>query len=171
MSHGCPLCLATHDLPGNAPLNASFWATKILCTPLTLESCSATCETKNTFQIGVAVPKVWTPRFYNLNNYWLSKMVLVDITRTANYSYLWMSEIIQSWKYAFITSRTSFTQKHVHFRSTNRTFAQFVPAIKQVTSPPSLVAAVMVFRVMGIRVSLLCSATTSVLWNRWMRPV
>lgn len=51
------------------------------------------------------------------------------------------------------------------------TFAQFVPATRQDTSPPSLPAAVMALRVMGVNLSLLCSATTKVLWNLWMRPV
>lgn len=50
------------------------------------------------------------------------------------------------------------------------TFAQFVPATKQDTSLPSLLAAVMAFRVIGVSVSLLCSATTRVLWNLWIKP-
>lgn len=43
------------------------------------------------------------------------------------------------------------------------TFAQFVPATRQDTSPPNLLAAVMALRVIGVSVSLLCSATTKVL--------
>lgn len=51
------------------------------------------------------------------------------------------------------------------------TVAQFVPATRQDTSPPSLLAAVMALRVMGVNLSLLCSATTKVLWNLWIKPV
>lgn len=43
------------------------------------------------------------------------------------------------------------------------TFAQFVPATRQATSPPSLLAALIAFSVIGVNLSLLCSATTKVL--------
>lgn len=45
------------------------------------------------------------------------------------------------------------------------TLSQLVPATKQETSPPRSFAAEIVFSVMGVRVSLLCSAMTNVLWN------
>lgn len=54
-----------------------------------------------------------------------------------------------------------------HCRMVSPTCAQFVPATRQVTSPPSLLAAVMALSVIGISFSLLCSATTKVLWNLW----
>lgn len=47
------------------------------------------------------------------------------------------------------------------------TFSQLAPATKQDTSPPTRLAAVTAFNVMGARTSLVCSAITSVLWNRW----
>lgn len=47
------------------------------------------------------------------------------------------------------------------------TLSQLVPATKQETSPPRSFAAETVFSVMGVRVSLLCSAMTNVLWNLW----
>lgn len=42
----------------------------------------------------------------------------------------------------------------------------FVPATRTVTSPPIFLAAVIVFNVRGLSVSLLCSATTKVLLQR-----
>lgn len=50
------------------------------------------------------------------------------------------------------------------------TFVQFVPATRHATSPPSLLAAVMALSVIGVSLSLLCSATTKVLWNLWRTP-
>lgn len=43
----------------------------------------------------------------------------------------------------------------------------FFPATNTDTSPPMAFAAVIAFRVIGVNVSLLCSAITKVLWNRW----
>lgn len=43
------------------------------------------------------------------------------------------------------------------------TFVQFVPATRHDTSPPSFPAAVMALSVIGVSLSLLCSATTKVL--------
>lgn len=48
-------------------------------------------------------------------------------------------------------------------KKTLPTCAQFVPATKHATSPPSLLAAVMALSVIGVSFSLLCSATTKVL--------
>lgn len=56
----------------------------------------------------------------------------------------------------------------LYFLSMKRAFptlSQLVPATRQETSPPRRFAAAMALRVMGVRVSLLCSATTKVLWH------
>lgn len=49
------------------------------------------------------------------------------------------------------------------YENRSPTLSQLVPATKHETSPPRRFAAVIVFSVMGVRVSLLCSATTNVL--------
>lgn len=57
------------------------------------------------------------------------------------------------------------THCFIHRKTAFPTLSQLVPATKQETSPPRRFAAVIAFSVMGVRVSLLCSAMTNVLWN------
>ena len=54
----------------------------------------------------------------------------------------------------------------VYLVAKSHTEAHFVPATRQEMGNPTFLAAVMAFNVTGLSLSLLCSATTKVLWKR-----